>query len=888
MTPIQPQTMVIKEMTMKNFNQKITTKMSRFKKSMSLLFIMGLFAFSVNAQTYSSVINLVETSGNTNVSEAGTVLNFRAEVFNNGDTDLNPTSYTSVMFHTGALPLTGPTESGVTNGILEVGETWTFTSSYTVTAGDISSPPALFQNQFRIQYSETGTTTFLAIRTANISEDDYDEVTITVKSTATASLASNSPICSGENAVFTISGTAGHEVAYSGDATGTAIIGAGGTVDVTITSVTSDVTLVLNSVNDGSCDTAISDSETVTVNPLPATPVITGTDEICVGGTINDLATTATGTVTWTSSNTSVATINPTTGVLTAVAGGTTFIRYAVNDGTCNALSSPFEVTVNALPAVPTLSSTAASCSAAELTTITNYSASLTYTFSPAGPSVNASGEVTGATAGTAYTVTAGTADCTSSSASFTNDAMLITPAVPTLSSTAASCSAAELTTITNYSASLTYTFSPAGPSVNASGEVIGATAGTAYTVTAGTADCTSSSASFTNDAMLITPAVPTLSSTAASCSAAELTTITNYSASLTYTFSPAGPSVNASGEVTGATAGTAYTVTAGTADCTSSSASFTNDAMLITPAVPTLSSTAASCSAVELTTITNYSASLTYTFAPAGPSVNASGEVTGATAGTAYTVTAGTADCTSSSASFTNDAMLITPAVPTLSSTAASCSAVELTTITNYSASLTYTFAPAGPSVNASGEVTGATAGTAYTVTAGTADCTSSSASFTNDAMLITPAVPTLSSTAASCSAAELTTITNYSASLTYTFSPAGPSVNASGEVTGATAGTAYTVTAGTTDCTSSSASFTNDAMLITPAIPTLSSTAASCSAAELTTITNYSASLTYTFSPAGPSVNASGEVTGATAGTAYTVTAGTADCTSSSASFT
>ncbi|MBJ2176560.1 hypothetical protein JBL43_20120, partial [Aureibaculum sp. A20] len=662
-------------------------------------------------------------------------------------------------------------------------------------------------------------------------------------------------------------------------------------------------------------------------------------------------------------------------------------------------------------PAVPTLSSTAASCSAVELTTITNYSASLTYTFAPAGPSVNASGEVTGATAGTAYTVTAGTADCTSSSASFTNDAMLITPAVPTLSSTAASCSAAELTTITNYSASLTYTFSPAGPGVNASGEVTGATAGTAYTVTAGTADCTSSSASFTNDVMLITPAVPTLSSTAASCSAVELTTITNYSASLTYTFSPAGPSVNASGEVTGATAGTAYTVTAGTADCTSSSASFTNDAMLITPAVPTLSSTAASCSAVELTTITNYSASLTYTFAPAGPSVNASGEVTGATAGTAYTVTAGTADCTSSSASFTNDAMLptptimvstaatcsvnlltysvsvdvsagivtstagtvtdnggnnwtisgitsgtnitltvedtntcertldvtapncacpvvdaptsggdqeecnsgqtltagatvnsgeevvwydatsggstvasptqigigtvtyyaearntttnctsstrtavvltinATPAVPTLSSTAASCSAVELTTITNYSASLTYTFAPAGPSVNASGEVTGATAGTAYTVTAGTADCTSSSASFTNDAMLITPAVPTLSSTAASCSAAELTTITNYSASLTYTFSPAGPSVNASGEVTGATAGTAYTVTAGTADCTSSSASFTNDAMLITPAVPTLSSTAASCSAVELTTITNYSASLTYTF---------------------------------------
>ena len=158
----------------------------------------------------------------------------------------------------------------------------------------------------------------------------------------------------------------------------------------------------------------------------------------------------------------------------------------------------------------------------------------------------------------------------------------------------------------------------------------------------------------------------------------------------------------------------------------------------------------------------------------------------------------------------------------PTFTTTAATCAAAGSTLVSNYNASLTYTFTPSGPSVGAGGVITGATAGTAYAVTAGNTDCTSTSASFTNAIQLVTPATPTFTTTAATCAAAGSTVVSNYNASLTYIFTPSGPSVGAGGVITGATAGTAYAVTAGNTNCTSTSASFTNAIVLPAPAAPT------------------------------------------------------------------
>ena len=201
------------------------------------------------------------------------------------------------------------------------------------------------------------------------------------------------------------------------------------------------------------------------------------------------------------------------TTAVTTTANTTSCFHNLTFDEICESVTrTPVTVTLGTTPAVPTVTTTAATCSAAGASTVSNYSASLTYTYSPAGPSVGAGGAITGTTAGTAYTVTAGNTTCTSAaSASFTNAAQLTTPAVPTVTTTAATCSAAGTSSVSNYSASLTYTFSPTGPSVGAGGAITGATAGTAYTVTAGNTTCTSAaSASFTNAAQLVTPGPPT------------------------------------------------------------------------------------------------------------------------------------------------------------------------------------------------------------------------------------------------------------------------------------------------------------------------------------------------------------------------------------------
>jgi len=244
-----------------------------------------------------------------------------------------------------------------------------------------------------------------------------------------------------------------------------------------------------------------------------------------------------------------------------------------------------------------------------------------------------------------------------------------VTPEVPTVTTAAATCIAAGTATVTNYDAALTYTFSPSGPEVGPDGAITGATAGTTYTVTAETTACTSvASSSFTTAVQLETPEVPTVTTAAATCAVAGTATVTNYDAALTYTFSPSGPEVGTGGAITGAIAGTTYTVTAGTTACTSvASSSFTTAVQLETPEVPTVTTAAATCAAAGTATVTNYDAALTYTFSPSGPEVGPGGAITGATEGTAYTVTAGTTACTSvASSSFTTAVQLATPATPT------------------------------------------------------------------------------------------------------------------------------------------------------------------------------------------------------------------------------
>ncbi|MBE9576161.1 gliding motility-associated C-terminal domain-containing protein [Flavobacterium proteolyticum] len=408
-------------------------------------------------------------------------------------------------------------------------------------------------------------------------------------------------------------------------------------------------------------------------------------------------------------------------------------------------------ITVFAVPAIPTITPISPTCSADGSSVISNYDSGVTYVFTPAGPSVAAGGEISGMVTGTSYTVLATNGTCSSTaSSSFVNNMMIATPNVPTVSITAETCSSAGVATISNYDASVSYIFTPTGPTVNAVGLISGMVVGTSYVVSASNGVCTSAnSSSFSVSAVLPTPSTPTINTVAPSCVVDGSSSISNYNGSLTYTFTPAGPSVGVGGAITGMITGTSYTVVSNNGTCSSlSSASFANAAQLSIPVTPTISVAAATCSSNEVATITNYVVGLTYVFTPSGPTVNASGVISGMTVGTNYVVAASNGSCSSAdSSSFSINAMLAAPATPTITSVAATCLVAGSSSISNYNATFTYTFNPTGPTVGAGGVITGMTIGSPYTVTSFNGTCTSSaSLPFSNANILSSPVAPTLS----------------------------------------------------------------------------------------------------------------------------------------------
>ena len=199
---------------------------------------------------------------------------------------------------------------------------------------------------------------------------------------------------------------------------------------------------------------------------------------------------------------------------------------------------------------------------------------------------------------------------------------------------------------------------------------------------------------------------------------------------------------------------------------------------------------------------------------------------------------------------------------IPTVSSTAATCSSAGTSTVTNYVASETYIFTPTGPTVGAGGVISGMTAGTSYTVVAGTGACASApSTAFSNGAATGSVVDPIITSTPASCNAAGTSTISTYDAANTYNFTPPGPTVGAGGVISGMIIGTSYTVTEADLTCTSApSAPFSNAAQFPAPTI-TITGTLSYC-AGQNTTITA-NGGVSYVWDDAGNSTTAAITVT-------------------------
>lgn len=487
---------------------------------------------------------------------------------------------------------------------------------------------------------------------------------------ASAAGTTNQVLCQGlpiENIVYTTTGSA-TGATVTGLPTGLTSVYNANTF--TISGTPSQTGTFNYTVTTVGCSVNATQNGTITVVAVPATPTIVSNLPTCSADGTSTVSNYDIGvTYIFTPSGPSVGA----GGVISGMITGTSYTVLASN-GTCSSTASASFVNNLMLvtPNVPTISITPETCSSASVATITNYDATLTYVFTPTGPTVGTGGVISGMTVGTSYTVVTSNGACSSAASTpFSINAMLAIPATPTINMVPPTCVVDGSSSISNYNAGLVYTFTPAGPSVGAGGAITGMITGTSYTVVSNNGTCSSlSSASFVNAAQLSIPVIPTISIAAPTCSSNGVATITNYVAGLTYVFTPAGPTVNAAGVISGMTVGTNYVVAASNGSCASAdSSSFTINAMLAVPATPTISSVAPTCFLVGSSSISNYNGTLVYTFIPAGPSVGAGGSISGMTIGTSYTVTASDGTCSSlASVSFSNLDVLASPVAPTLS----------------------------------------------------------------------------------------------------------------------------------------------------------------------------------------------------------------------------
>ncbi|MCD6012085.1 MAG: surface protein [Flavipsychrobacter sp.] len=370
------------------------------------------------------------------------------------------------------------------------------------------------------------------------------------------------------------------------------------------------------------------DTIVVTVNPLPVVSAITGTPEVCESATT--VLASSPGGGTWTASNANATVVG---GTVTGVTAGTVDISYTVTNS-CGPRTVVQNVTVNPLPNAGTITGAASVCEAG-VTTLADAAGGGTWSASNGNVTVDGLGNVTGVTMGTttiSYTVTnsCGTASAT--------HAMTI-DALP------AAISGANNVCV---SASIVLTDASAGGVWSASNSNATVTAGLVTGVTAGTVDIsyTLTNACGVNAAVQPVTVNPlpdagTIVGASNICISGTVT-FTDTAPGGVWSASNSNATVDGSGNVTGVTAGTvviSYSVTNG---CGTAVATFSVN-VVSTPSAGTITGLSNVCPAATIT-LSNLTAGGVWSASNSNATVDASGNVTGVTAGTvniSYTVTA-------------------------------------------------------------------------------------------------------------------------------------------------------------------------------------------------------------------------------------------------------
>jgi Ig-like domain CHU_C associated/GEVED domain/Bacterial Ig-like domain (group 2) len=407
--------------------------------------------------------------------------------------------------------------------------------------------------------------------TPDIGADEFD---------ATGSFAgrviNDTTVCSGASGTLSLTGYNFGTIAQAtaivtwksstdGGVTYTSIPSTAGLLNYTYTNITQTTKFIV-SVQSNVCSgtsTLTSDTATVTVNPKPT---ISGTTSFCQNGTQQFTANPNTVSLVnpWISTNTTVASIS-TTGLATGLSAGNTYIKCTLSTGCFDSI----QVTVNAIPAAPTVTSGSICGTGTVSLSATSAGNTLTWWSAPTGGTNLFTGSpftTPSISANTIYYVQAATSlGCVSGTR--TPDTAFVST-VPSITGTASACIGG--TTVLNITAGsagngtqtpVWGSSNPAVATVDASGAVTGLSAGTTNITYTNTNGC--ASANF----VVTVNAAPTVSltsggaaiSTAQVCVGSTLSLFGSATAGATpwSTSNGAIATVNASGVVTGVAAGT-------------------------------------------------------------------------------------------------------------------------------------------------------------------------------------------------------------------------------------------------------------------------------------------------------------------------------------------